>query len=69
MVEMTSKLRHSLAFFAAMLLPPLTGSAQTRAPLAPTEARAIAEEAYIFGMAIVTTFITCVSPRWNRPVP
>ncbi len=53
MVEMTSKLRHSLAFFAAMLLPPLTGSAQTRAPLAPTEARAIAEEAYIFGMAIV----------------
>jgi len=36
-----------------MLLPPLTGSARAQAPLAPAEAKAIAEEAYVFGMAIV----------------
>lgn len=50
---MTYKLRRCLAFFAAMLLSPLGAGAQAQAPLAPAEARLIAEEAYVFGMAIV----------------
>ena len=50
---MTRKLPRCLAFVALMLLPPLGASAQTQAPLAPAEAKLIAEEAYVFGMAIV----------------
>jgi hypothetical protein len=34
-------------------LPLTSASAQTRAPLTPADARAIAEETYIFGIVVV----------------
>jgi hypothetical protein len=46
-------LRNSIAVAALCSLPMTSPSAQSQAPLAPAEARAIAEEAYVFGFAII----------------